>query len=943
MKKNVSLTEKGFLRIGKNLINTIKTSFLPMLLLLLVATGCKKVTEETGLVGVCPQVVSTNPANAALGVSISTSVTVTFNEIVDPATVNAVTFSLRKGATPIAGVIANAGISATFSPTMPLEPNTVYTGTVTTGVKDPARNAMVADYVWSFTTGPDPAPTVSSTDPINLAIDVAFNKKIAVTFSKAMDPTSAINSFSLANTSLGGTNVTGSVVYVGTTAVFTPTTNLLPSTSYTGTISTTAKDLLGIAMKAKYTWVFTTGKAPDIIYPLVVSTVPVNSAIGIPFNQKLTAVFSEVMNATTITTASFLVKNTTAGGTAVSGTILYSGMSAVFTPTVDLLPNTTYTGTITTAVKDMAGIALQSNYIWNFTTGNVPDAISPTVSSTDPARNGINVLLTKSISATFSEIMNATTISTGSFTLSNTTLGGTNIPGTVSYSGSTAVFVPSVNLTPNTTYTASISMAAKDLAGNALVSDYYWSFTTGSVIVLIPPTVTSTDPNNLATGVVLDKVVTATFSEAMDVSTISTSTFLLKAGTTAIAGVVTMSGNTASFKPNTNLSANTVYTGTITTGSKNSAGTALAVDYVWSFTTGILLDIIPPTVISTDPINLATGVALDKVVTATFSEAMTASTISTSTFLLKAGTTAIAGVVTMSGNVASFKPNANLTAGTVYTGTITTGSKDLAGNSLLADYVWTFTTIAAVVPPPFDMGRAAIFGAFGGNAGITNQGINTVINNGSIGTTAASTLVTGFHDGTTGDVYTETPLNVGLVTGRIHTAPPPPGSSASMTIATNGLLDATAAYNSMSPGLKPGGTDPGAGELGALTLAPGVYKAAGGSFKISNGDLTLDGKGDANASWVFQTASSLTVGVAGPTGAKSIILINGAQAKNVFWYVGSAATINGAGGGVMVGTIVSSAGVTFSTPGNAAQTVLNGRAISLNASVTMVNTTINNQ
>jgi hypothetical protein len=83
------------------------------------------------------------------------------------------------------------------------------------------------------------------------------------------------------------------------------------------------------------------------------------------------------------------------------------------------------------------------------------------------------------------------------------------------------------------------------------------------------------------------------------------------------------------------------------------------------------------------------------------------------------------------------------------------------------------------------------------------------------------------------------------------------------------------------------------------------------------------------------------VGIAGPTGARSIILKNGALAKNVFWHVGSAAVINGAGGGVMVGTIIAPSGVTLSTAGNAVQTVLNGRALSLNASVTMVNTTIN--
>jgi hypothetical protein len=193
----------------------------------------------------------------------------------------------------------------------------------------------------------------------------------------------------------------------------------------------------------------------------------------------------------------------------------------------------------------------------------------------------------------------------------------------------------------------------------------------------------------------------------------------------------------------------------------------------------------------------------------------------------------------------------------------------------------------------------------------------------------------------TGAIYTQTPLNEGLVNGRIYTAPPMPGDATSFAIATQGALDANEAYLAISPASRPGGTDPGAGELGGLTLAPGVYKSASGTFKITNGNLTLDAMGDPNAEWIFQTASGLTVGIAGPTGARSVTMINGAQAKNVYWYVGSAATINAAGGGVMTGTIIASAGVTFSTAGNAVQTVLNGRALSLNASVTVVNTTIN--
>ncbi|PIY34737.1 MAG: hypothetical protein COZ08_00255, partial [Bacteroidetes bacterium CG_4_10_14_3_um_filter_42_6] len=342
---------------------------------------------------------------------------------------------------------------------------------------------------------------------------------------------------------------------------------------------------------------------------------------------------------------------------------------------------------------------------------------------------------------------------------------------------------------------------------------------------------------------------------------------------------------------------------------------------------------------ATDPMDLDINVALDKVISADFSEEMNSSTITTSTFTLMQGTTLIAGLVDYSGITATLTPSSDLLSNTTYTATITTGAENLSGTPMANDYVWTFTTQEIVISP-IDLGTAAPYGAFGGNAGITNQGINTIIN-GGIATTAASTLVTGFHDGMTGDVYTETPLNVGLVTDGIFAAPPFPGTTTNEAIATQALIDANAAYISISPAIMPGGIDPGAGELGGLTLAPGVYMSASGTFNISNGPLTLDAQGDPNATWVFQTAAGLTVGIAGPTGARSIILTNGALPKNVFWYVGSSATINGAGGGTMVGTIIAMAGVTFSTPDNMVQTVLNGRALSLVASVTMVNTTIN--
>lgn len=554
--------------------------------------------------------------------------------------------------------------------------------------------------------------------------------------------------------------------------------------------------------------------------------------------------------------------------------------------------------------------------------------ICPIVVSTDPANGALNVATIKKVTATFNEAMDAATINATTFTLKQ---GTTPVAGTITYNGLTATFTPTKALNGNTVYTATISTGVKDPAGSSPVADYVWSFNTGAA-----PIVVSTDPVNGASEVPLNKIITALFSTNMDSTSINATTFVVKQGTTVVPGTVTYAGMTATFTPAAPLAASAVFTGTITTGAKDVGGNSMAANYTWSFATGAL-----PGVISTDPANGDINVPLNKTIKAVFSKAMNPATVTATTFTLKQGTTAIAGTVTYSGSTASFVPAAPLAANTIYTATITTGAQDGAGNALANNYVWNFTTVGVSTPSSF-LGSAAMFGIFGGSAGITNQGINTVINNGGIGTTGASTLITGFHDGMTGDIYTETPLNIGLVTGGIYTAPPPPGTAASFAIATQGLSDANAAYLAISPASRPGGTDPGAGELGNLTLAPGVYKAAaGGTFKITNGDLILDAQGDPNAVWIFQTPSSLTVGIAGPAGARSVLFINGGQAKNVYWYVGTAATINGAGGGIMSGTIISSAGITFSTAGNAMQTVLNGRAISLNASVTLVNTTIN--
>ncbi|MDI1254344.1 ice-binding family protein [Thermomonas sp.] len=475
----------------------------------------------------------------------------------------------------------------------------------------------------------------------------------------------------------------------------------------------------------------------------------------------------------------------------------------------------------------------------------------------------------------------------------------------------------------------------------------------------LAPTVIAVTPARDATNVPTNtRAITATFSEAMDPATVTAATtFTLACPTgTPKLGTVTYvaATNTATLTLTSDLPPSTTCTGTITTAAKDSTGTAMAANYTWNFTTGLGADVVPPTVIAVTPAN---GACLQTEVGATFSEPMNPATISTTTFTLQLTGpplgTAVVGAVAydLPTRVATFTPAAALQASTSYTATITTGAKDITGNALAANRTWTFVTgtlpctPAPPPPPPPPSGSTAAYGILAGTAGTTNMGTLTVVN-GSLATTATTTsAVTGFHDAA-GDIYTETPLNRGTVTGNIRTctvSTTGPTSAAinpaNCTLAQQAKLDAEALYLSLSPAALPGGTDPGGGQLGGLTLAPGVYKAAGGSFLLTGADLTLDAGGNPNAVWVFQTASSLTVGA--PAAPRSIIMAGGAQFKNVYWRVGSAATINAAGGGTMVGNILASAGVSVSTAGNVAIVTLEGRATSLNASVTVVNTVIN--
>jgi hypothetical protein len=514
---------------------------------------------------------------------------------------------------------------------------------------------------------------------------------------------------------------------------------------------------------------------------------------------------------------------------------------------------------------------------------------TPTISATNPIASAVGIERSTLITASFSAAMNPATIDASTFTLLN---GTTAVPGAVTYTGTTATFTPTAELSASTVYTVTLTTGAKAATGSALAVNTVWNFTTVGL-----PAAGATDPLDQATGVAQNKVVAITFSVAMNPATITSSTFTLMQGTTSVSGVVAYSGTTATFTPASALAANTIYTATITTGAKDMAGDAIAANKVWSFTTVVL-----PLITSTSPLTNATGVARNSTVALTFNEAMDATTITSSTFSLSQGAASISGLVAYSGTTATFTPTNTLSANTVYTATVTTGVKDLLGNPLLSNIAWSFTTGGttsglAVV----NLGSSINYVILAKTA-INNNPTSAIT--GDMGLSpAAESYITGFAL-TDATGYATSPQ----VTGKVYAADQASPTPINLTTAVN---DMQTAYTDAAGRPSPDFSELGTGNIGGLTLAPGLYKWS--STVTLPSAVTISGS--STDVWIFQISGDLSM-----SSAVNITLTGGALAKNIFWQVAGTATLGTTSH--FEGIILSMTGVTFKTGAS-----MNGRAL----------------
>ena len=280
-------------------------------------------------------------------------------------------------------------------------------------------------------------------------------------------------------------------------------------------------------------------------------------------------------------------------------------------------------------------------------------------------------------------------------------------------------------------------------------------------------------------------------------------------------------------------------------------------------------------------INNAFNVVTGTQVAVTFGQAMDPATIVSSpagmllTFTLKESTgNDVPGTVSMNAEntVATFTPSASaLTPNTEYTATMSKAAKTAKGGVMAAPLVLVFKTkpVASTGQAPVSLGAAGTF------AILTKSGITDVFEsaiNGDVGASPITGAAIGLTCGEvkTGKVYS------------VDAAGPLPCTTTNATLLTSAVSDMEAAYTDAAGRTSPDFTELGAGEIGGLTLVPGLYKWGTGVLISTN--VTLSG--GANDVFIFQIAGTLN-----QANASRVTLTGGAQARNVFWQVAGAVTI----------------------------------------------------
>ncbi|WP_051205365.1 InlB B-repeat-containing protein [Salinimicrobium xinjiangense] len=682
---------------------------------------------------------------------------------------------------------------------------------------------------------------------------------------------------------------------------------------------------------------FTSGCSEDDVVevvgvcPIVLSTIPDDGDVDVPLDQVISVIFNEELNPETVNSETFTITGTNK----VTGTVTYSESTAFFTPAANLLPNVIYTGTVTTGIKDPMGNALQENYVWSFTTiPQVTATAAPETSGTVTGSGDFNEGSTVSVVATANE----------GFAFSNWTVGDKIVSTNANYefkmNGNIALVAHFVVRTYTLNLTAENGTVAKDpnqetydtgttvkLTATPAAGYEFSSWSGDATGSTNPLTVTMDADKNITanfTPIQFSLSLTAqngTIAKDPNQQTYNSGSTVKLTASPAVgyqfsswSGDASGSTNplTVTMNANKNITANftlvPISTYTLNVTAQNGTVAKNPNQQTYSSGTTVKLTAIPATGYqfsswsgdasgSTNPLTITMNA--NKNITANFT------LIPANTYTLNV--TAQNGTVAKDPNQQSYNSGSTvrLTATPANGYEFSSWSGDASGtNNPLSvtmnankNITANFTQVNNSNIQGINMRSAGDFVVLAG-AGITNTGVTTRLT-GDVGSFPTATI---------------NGLDQTNVIGKLYTTADP--------IVDQAKKDLTTAYNDGQSRSLNAISLPG--QLGGLTLTPGLYvnsSSTGISGTGPQGVLTLHG--DANAVWIFKMGSTL---ITDP--GTSIVLSGGAKAENIYWIVGTSATLGTTS--VFYGNILADISITLNTGA-----VLNGRALARTGSVSL--------
>ena len=652
-----------------------------------------------------PLVTLVDPLDAAIDICENQAITITFNEALLRKSINSSSLMLLKdGVSQADGILSliSSNTELLFSPTGLLQDNSDYTIKVS-GVKDDAGNALVDDFVTTFSTGNCvdlDRPTVIDISPINGATSIPVNSLVTVILHEPIDPTTVTEDTMYVIDQSSGQRI-GGILQVAdnkSAITFTPNVPFLVGRRHYVYITAGILDLFGNALVGT-TRYFNTSFEPDGTGPEIVSTTVDDGFIGLPINAKLAVLFDEPINALYL--QQIQLQTTLGVEVAVTREISTDRRRVLLSPVQILDISEDYTFLID-GVQDSSGNLLANSQQVSFTTGEDSDTtIGADLTWSIPVNNTQNVPLNPVLSVTLSEPIDPTTINTNSFRLWDNSTGlNINATRTISEDGKTLTLIPDELLSENRRYYFYVGYSPyfTDFAGNLVAQNRYRYFTTGYSADTSSPEVSAVNIVDENTVMPINgKVIVSLDQPISDACSISDSVVLM-AGETMVPVISTLANDrkTITIVGESVLDIETAYQLTIS-GLCDYAGNTLS-EQVLTFTTNSneTNDASGPSLVSITPTHASTDISVVTTVVMEYDEDID---IRSMPPISGAGIT-LPGDYVVDGNTITFTPSINLLGNTRYTVGLYYNVLDFAGNTRYGGtrYFDTQATIDTTVP-----------------------------------------------------------------------------------------------------------------------------------------------------------------------------------------------------------------------------------------------------